>query len=79
MEYGKEFETVCNRALIKYNLAGLEISPTISKGDFYKSYASTSRHTGRMTVDVAWQKSDGRLYVECFFLAFGTDGCTAFL
>ena len=78
MEYGKEFEAVCNRALIKYNLAGLEISPPNSKGNFYKSYASTSRHTGRMTVDVAWQKADGRLYVECFFLAFGTDGVHSF-
>jgi len=78
MEYGKEFENVCNRALTKYNLAGLEPTLPIIKGDFYKSYASTSRHTGRMTVDVAWQKTDGRLYVECFFLAFGTDGVHSF-
>jgi hypothetical protein len=78
MEYGKEFENVCNRALVKYNLAGLKIALPICQGAFYKSYASTSRHTGRMTVDVAWQKTDGRLYVECFFLAFGTDGVHSF-
>lgn len=79
MEYGKEFEAVCNRALAKYNLAGLEktFPPTI-KEHFYKSYASTSRHTGRMTVDTAWLKPNGKLYVECFFLAFGTDGIHSF-
>jgi len=78
LEYGKEFESVCNRALAKYNLAGLETELPVFKGDFYRSYATTSRHTGRMTVDVAWQKPDGRLYVECFFLAFGTDGVHSF-
>ena len=78
LEYGKEFEAVCNRALVKYNLAGLETVQPSAKGDFYRSYATTSRHTGRMTVDVAWQKPDGRLYVECFFLAFGTDGVHSF-
>lgn len=79
MEYGKEFETICNRALTKYNLAGLQVnSPPLFKGDFYRAFASASRHTGRMTVDVAWKKPDGRLYVECFFLAFSTDGVHSF-
>jgi hypothetical protein len=79
MEYGKEFEAVCSRALTKFNLAGLELAfPPIFNGDFYQAFASTSRHTGRMTVDVAWRKPDGRLYVECFFLAFNTDGVHSF-
>jgi hypothetical protein len=79
MEYGKEFEAVCSRALTKLNLAGLELAfPPVFNGDFYQAFASTSRHTGRMTVDVAWQKPDGRLYVECFFLAFNTDGVHSF-
>lgn len=79
MEYGKEFEAVCGRALTKLKLAGLELEfPPVFNGDFYQAFASTSRHTGRMTVDIAWQKPDGRLYVECFFLAFNTDGVHSF-
>jgi hypothetical protein len=78
-EYGKEFEAICNRALAKYSLAGLEIdySP-ITKGDFYKAYATASRHTGRMTLDIAWQKPDSGLYVECFFLTYSSDGVHSF-
>jgi len=79
MEYGKEFEAICNRALTKYKLAGLELKlPPFNKGNFYKAYASITRHTGRMTVDVAWEKPDKRLYVECFFLTFSTDGVHSF-
>jgi len=79
MEYGKEFEAICNRALTKYNLAGLDLKfPPFNKGNFYKAYASITRHTGRMTVDVAWKKPDQRLYVECFFLTFSTDGVHSF-
>ena len=49
-EYGKEFESIANRALTKYSLAGLNIddSPPVNN-HFYKAYASASRHTGRMT------------------------------
>jgi hypothetical protein len=79
MEYGKEFEAVCDRALAKLNLAGLQLTfPPVFNSDFYQAFASASRHTGRMTVDVAWRKPDGRLYVECFFLAFNTDGVHSF-
>ena len=79
MEYGKEFEAVCDRALAKLNLAGLQLTfPPAFNGEFYQAFASASRHTGRMTVDVAWRKPDGRLYVECFFLAFNTDGVHSF-
>lgn len=79
MEYGKEFEAICDRALAKYSLAGLDmILPPINKGKFHKAYASASRHTGRMTIDVAWQKADRRLYVECFLLTFSSDGIHSF-
>jgi hypothetical protein len=79
VEYGKEFESICNRALTKYNLAGLEANfPPFKKDKFYKAYASVTRHTGRMTIDVAWEKPDHRLYVECFFLTFSTDGVHSF-
>lgn len=78
-EYGREFEKVCSRALAKYNLAGLQPHfPPQERGEFYRSFASASRHTGRMTIDVAWQKDNGRLYVECFFLAFSADGVHSF-
>lgn len=78
-EYGKEFEHTCTRALAKYKLASLKSHfPPLERGDFYRAFASTSRNTGRMTVDVAWSKPDGRLYVECFFLAFSPDGVHSF-
>jgi hypothetical protein len=46
IEYGREYESVCQRILTKYRLAGLEIDfekPFPLK--FYKVYASCSRHT----------------------------------
>lgn len=79
LEYGREFDLICTRALAKYKLAGLEPHfPPLVGGGFYRAFASTSRNTGRMTVDVAWQRRDGRLYVECFFLAFSPDGVHSF-
>jgi len=80
-EYGKEFEVLCERALAKYNLAGLNRElefPLLFKGEFYRAYATASRHTGRMTVDVAWKKNGAGLYVECFYLTFSSDGVHSF-
>ena len=75
MEYGKEYEPICQRILSKYRLSGLETDhkPEILD-EFYKAYASCSRHTGRMSLDLAWQNEGGKLYVECFFLTFSSDG-----
>lgn len=79
LEYGKEFAPIANRVLTKYSLAGLntDYSPPVM-GNFYKAYASVSRHTGRITLDVAWTSGTGKLYVECFFLAFSSDGIQSF-
>lgn len=79
IEYGKEFEPIANRALAKYSLAGLEVDYTSPvKGKFYKAYASCSRQTGRMTLDVAWQVKPNHFYIECFFLTFNADGIQSF-
>ncbi|MDD4801431.1 MAG: hypothetical protein PHF24_00620 [Syntrophomonas sp.] len=80
MEYGNEFEVICNRALAKFNLAGLQTeNKPILIGDFYKAYATASRHTGRMTIDIAWRNPESNcLYVECFFLTFSSDGVHSF-
>ena len=79
LEYGKEYEVIANRTLAKYSLAGLNIDYTPpSKGQFHKAYASASRHTGRMTLDVAWENGNQNLYVECFFLTFSSDGIQGF-
>lgn len=79
LEYGQEFAAICQRATAKYALAGRDMAfPPAVPGDFYKAFASTTRHTGRMTVDVAWLKPGGRLYVECFYLAFSSDGVHSF-
>ena len=79
MEYGSELTAACDRALEKCRMAGMNISlPVFFKGDFIKSYASISRHTGRMTIDVAWHIGGSKVYVECFYLIFNPDGIHSF-
>lgn len=79
MEYGSELTAVCDRALEKCRLSGMNITPPVFfKGDFIKSYASISRHTGRMTIDVAWHIGGSKVYVECFYLIFNPDGIHSF-
>lgn len=78
-EYGKELEAICNRALEKYRLAGIDISPPeVFQGEFYRAYASCSRHTGRITLDIAWKSAGNNLHVECFYLTFNPDGVHSF-
>ncbi len=78
-EYGKEVETICDRALEKYTMAGLNIAKhSYFAGVFYKAYASCSRSTGRITVDIAWQTEGDGLHVECFYLTYNADGVHSF-
>ena len=50
IEFGKEYEQVCNRILDKMHLAGMPRSVLAPfKGRFYKAYASR-QHTGRLTL-----------------------------
>lgn len=78
-EYGEEVKAICDRALGKYSMAGLDVSKKgFFKGIFYKAYASCSRPTGKITVDIAWQKESGGLHVECFYLSYNSDGIHSF-
>lgn len=78
-EFGSEIEGLCNRALEKYSLAGLPVDPPqFFRGSFYKAYATCSRHTSRIAVDVAWDVGGPGVYVECFYLAFNGDGVHSF-
>jgi len=78
-EYGREMEPLVSRAIDKYSLAGMDVSkPAPFNGRFYKAYASCSRHTGRITLDVAWQVEKRGLQVECFYLTFNPDGIHSF-
>lgn len=78
-EFGSELEALCNRSLEKYSLAGLDISPPqFFRGSFYKAYATCSRHTSRIAVDIAWDIGGAGVYVECFYLAFNGDGVHSF-
>lgn len=78
-EYGKEMEALVSRTIEKYSLAGMDVSPPAPfTGRFYKAYASCSRHTGRITLDVAWQVKKQNLQVECFYLTFNPDGIHSF-
>ncbi len=79
LEYGGEYEQHCNRVLEKLQLAGMAksvIEPF--QGTFYRAYASCSRHTGRVTLDVAWNTDRKSLHVECFYLTFNSDGIHSF-
>lgn len=78
-EFGKEYEHNCNRVLDKLHLAGMPKSVLEPfKGTFYRAYASCSRHTGRITLDVAWKTDRKSLHVECFYLTFNSDGIHSF-
>ncbi|HZJ84332.1 MAG TPA: hypothetical protein VFD02_02145 [Syntrophomonadaceae bacterium] len=78
-EYGQDVETLSNKALNKYAMAGLDTRKNpFFLGSFYKAYASSSRSTGRITLDVAWHKETGGLHVECFYLTFNADGIHSF-
>ncbi len=79
-EYGQEMEPVCNRALEKYSLSGIPVNPVqFFKGTFYKAYVTPSRHTSRIALDVAWHTESRGLHVECFYLAYNSDGIYNFL
>lgn len=78
-EYGKELEAVCTKALVKYAMSNLDVTKKpFFNGEFYKAYASCSRPTGRITLDVAWLNDNGNLHVECFYLTFNADGVHSF-
>lgn len=79
MEYGNELAGVCDRVLEKCRMAGMNIDPPVFfTGKYIKTYASVSRHTGRMTLDVAWDTGGSGVYVECFYLTFNPDGVHSF-
>lgn len=80
MEYETEFAEVCDKALEKYRMAGMDVTaPVFFTGTFYKAYASCTRHTGRMTLDVAWVTENSALHVECFYLTYNPDGIHSFI
>ncbi|MGE5421623.1 MAG: hypothetical protein ACM3QW_00020 [Ignavibacteriales bacterium] len=78
-EYGKELEAACNRGLEKFQMAGMKIDlPDLMVGEFFKAYVTRTRHTGQITLDVAWKDEEGLLDVECFFLSYNPDGVHGF-
>lgn len=79
VEYGKELKNACDRALEKYRLAGMDVSPPpLFPGLFYKAFATCTRQSGRITLDIAWNTSRDGVQVECFYLSFNTDGLHSF-
>ena len=78
-EYGKEVESVCNRGLEKLQMKGYGGSPSAAlKKEFFRAYVTPTRHTGQVTLDVAWLNDEGLLDVECFFLSYNADGIHGF-
>jgi hypothetical protein len=78
-EYGREIEATCNRGLEKLQMKGVEVKPSApERKSFFKAYATRTRHTGQVTLDVAWMNEEGLLDVECFFLAYNADGIHGF-
>lgn len=79
IEYGKEFEEVCNRAIKKLSFTGLKMNKTnVFEGEFHKAYATVSRHTGKVAIDIAWKTANAGLHVECFYLSYNSDGVHSF-
>ncbi len=79
LEYGREFELICNRVLEKYSMAGIDTTPPqIFAGVFQGAYASITRHSGRIAVDVAWSTGSKKVQAECFYLTFNADGIHSF-
>lgn len=79
MEYGKEYDSLCTRVLEKYSMAGIDTSPPqIFKGVFAGAYASMTRHSGRIAIDVAWAVEKNKVHTECFYLTFSADGINSF-
>lgn len=75
----RELESSCDRALEKYSMAGINTTPPqFFEGEFYKAYATCSRHSGRVTVDVAWDIGNEGVHVEGFYLTYGSDGIYSF-
>ena len=78
-EYGKEMEAACKRGLEKLQMKGVEAEPfSAERKDFFKAYVTRTRHTGQVTLDVAWINQEGLLDVECFFLSYNADGIHGF-
>lgn len=79
VEYGKEIENTCNRGLEKLHMKGVEKeSFPAAKKEFFKAYVTRTRHTGQVTLDVAWVNDENLLDVECFFLSYNADGIHGF-
>jgi len=79
LEYGGEMKYLYSKVLWKYSMAGIDTAPCrFFDGSFYKAYASCSRHTGRIALDVAWETGDKGVHVECFYLTFGPEGIHSF-
>jgi hypothetical protein len=78
-EYGRELEDDCDRALEKFSMAGIDTTPPPAfQGDFYRAYATCSRHSGRVTLDIAWHTPGKGVHVEGFYLTFSSDGIYSF-
>ncbi len=79
-EYGKDAEAPVGHALHKFALAGLDVDyfPEL-KGEFYNAYVSTTRHTGRVNLDIGWKTGRYHMRVESFSLSFNADGLNSFI
>jgi hypothetical protein len=78
-EYGSELEASCDRALDKYKMAGIDITePHFFEGTFYRAFATCTRQTSRVTLDVAWKTDAKGVTVEGFYLTFSPDGIYSF-
>ncbi|KUG03222.1 hypothetical protein ASZ90_019321 [hydrocarbon metagenome] len=79
LEYGREFELICSRILEKYSMAGIDIAPPqIFAGAFQGAYASMTRHSGRVAIDIAWSTGNKKVQAECFYLTYNPDGIHSF-
>lgn len=78
-EYGKEHEQAVLRALEKLQMAGLKADEAPQQTmEFHRAFVTRTRHSGQITLDVAWKAPNHTIDVECFFLSFNADGIHGF-
>ncbi|MDR1616814.1 MAG: hypothetical protein LBR98_07380, partial [Syntrophomonadaceae bacterium] len=80
MEYGKEWNELVKRSLEKYSMSGINIDNEPGPaGTFYRAFANCTRDTGKLSLDIAWLRENGRVDLECFLLSFSARGVQSFV
>ncbi|MDR1160530.1 MAG: hypothetical protein LBK69_07900 [Syntrophomonadaceae bacterium] len=80
LEYGKEWNDLVKHSLEKYAMSGINIDNEPKRTEtFYRAFANCTRDTGKLSLDIAWLRENGRVDLECFLLSFSDRGIQNFV